>query len=410
MFLEKVFQKILRFLAVITLQKYQPQIVVVVGSIGKTSTKEAIYSVLAGRFVTRRNIKNYNNEIGVPLTIINCDSGERSIFKWIKIFAQGILLNILKDKNYPKFLVLEMAADKKGDIKYLMDMLPPKLLKVVVLTAITPVHLEFFENINNIFEEKTTPFSYLEKDGSAIFNMDNCNVYEVKEKINSRLLTYGLNENADINVSEIEYVDSGLKFKINYKKETFSAELKKAIADYQIYPILAGISVGICLGLKLEEIVPSLKKYQILSKRMQKIKGIRNSIIIDDTYNSSPEALKKAIQALINFPFGQRKIIVLGDMLELGPDSEKLHKQAGEMISKTEGIDYLITLGEKAKYIFEEALKNNFPKDKALHFLDKNKIIEFLLEIIKENDVVLVKGSRGMEMEKIVEKIINYYD
>jgi len=211
MFLEKVFQKILRFLAVITLQKYQPQIVVVVGSIGKTSTKEAIYSVLAGRFKTRRNIKNYNNEIGVPLTIINCDSGERSIFKWIKIFAQGILLNILKDKNYPKFLVLEMAADKKGDIKYLMDMLPPKLLKVVVLTAITPVHLEFFENINNIFEEKTTPFSYLEKDGSAIFNMDNCNVYEVKEKINSRLLTYGLNENADINVSEIEYVDSGTK-------------------------------------------------------------------------------------------------------------------------------------------------------------------------------------------------------
>jgi len=410
MFLEKVFQKILRFLAVITLQKYQPQIVVVVGSIGKTSTKEAIYSVLAGRFVTRRNIKNYNNEIGVPLTIINCDSGERSIFKWIKIFAQGILLNILKDKGYPEFLVLEMAADKKGDIKYLMDMLPPQLLKVVVLTAITPVHLEFFENINNIFEEKTTPFSYLEKDGSVIFNMDNCDVYKVKEKINSRLLTYGLNRNADVNASEIEYDDSGLKFKINYKNEVLLSELKGAIANYQIYPILGGISVGICLGLKLEEIIPFLKKYQILSKRMQKIKGIKNSIIIDDTYNSSPEALKKAIQALINFSFGQRKIIVLGDMLELGPDSEKLHRQAGEMISKTKGIDYLITLGEKAKYIFEEALKNNFPKDKALHFLDKNKIIEFLLEIIKENDVVLVKGSRGMEMEKIVEKIINYYD
>ena len=410
MFLEKVLQKILRFFARITLQKYQPQIIVIVGSIGKTSTKEAIYSVLSGKFKTRRNIKNYNNEIGVPLTIINCDSGENAIFKWLRIFAKGILLNILKDKDYPEFLVLEMAADKKGDIKYLMDMLPSKLLKAVVLTAITPVHLEFFENINNIFEEKTTPFSYLEKDRLAIFNIDNCDVYKVKEKINSRLLTYGLNENADVNVSEIEYHDSGLKFKINYKNETLSSELKEGIANYQVYPILAGISVGICFGLKLEEMIESLKKYEILPKRMQKIKGIKNSIIIDDTYNSSPEALKKAIQALINFSFGQRKIIALGDMLELGKDSEKLHRQAGKMISKAEEIDYLITFGEEAKYISDEALKNNFSKDKVFHFSEKDKIIEFIKEIIKQDDVVLVKGSRGMEMEKIVEKIINNDD
>jgi len=192
MFLEKVLQKILRFFARITLKKYQPKIVVIVGSIGKTSTKEAVYSVLSGSFKTRRSIKNYNNEIGVPLTIINCDSGEKSVFKWIKVFTKAILLNILKDKDYPKFLVLEMAADKRGDIKYLMDILPKNLLKVVILTAITPVHLEFFESVDNIFEEKTTPFSYLGEDGIVIFNMDNCNFYNVKEKINSKLLTYGL--------------------------------------------------------------------------------------------------------------------------------------------------------------------------------------------------------------------------
>jgi len=199
MFLEKVLQKILRFFARITLKKYQPRIVVIVGSIGKTSTKEAIYSVLSGKFKTRRSIKNYNNEIGVPLTIINCDSGEKSIFKWIKISLKSILLNILRGRNYPEFLVLEMAADKKGDIKYLMDILPKKLLKAVVLTAITPVHLEFFESVDNIFEEKTTAFSYLEEDGLAIFNIDNCDAYKVKEKINSKILTYGLNKNADVN-------------------------------------------------------------------------------------------------------------------------------------------------------------------------------------------------------------------
>ncbi len=405
MFLEKILQKILRFFAKITLKKYQPKIVVIVGSVGKTSTKEAIYSVLSGKLKTRRSIKNYNNEIGVPLTIINCDSGEKSLFKWIGIFWKAILLNILKDKSYPEFLVLEMAADKKGDIKYLMDMIPKKLLKVVVLTAITPVHLEFFESVDNIFEEKTTPLSYLEKDGWVVFNIDNCDAYRVKEKINSKLLTYGLNKNADIHVQEIEYYNSGLKFKINYKDKIVFSELKNAIADYQIYPILAGVGVGIYFNLKLDEIIKSLKTYKILSKRMEKFRGIKNSIVIDDTYNSSPEALKKAIQALNNLSFGQKKIAVLGDMLELGKDSEKLHREIGEIISKI-NIDYLITLGEKARYISDEALKDNFSKNKVFHFLKKDQIIELLKEIIKENDVVLVKGSRGMEMEKIVEKII----
>jgi UDP-N-acetylmuramoyl-tripeptide--D-alanyl-D-alanine ligase len=286
-----------------------------------------------------------------------------------------------------------------------MDIIPKKLLKVVVLTAITPVHLEFFESVDNIFEEKTTPFSYLEKDGLVVFNIDNCDAYKIKEKINSKLLTYGLNENADINVQEIEYYDSGLKFKINYKNQIVSSELKNAIADYQLYPILASVSVGIYFNLKLDEIIKSLKTYKILSKRMEKFKGMKDSIIIDDTYNSSPEALKKAIQALNNISFGQRKIAVLGDMLELGKDSEKLHREIGEIISKI-NIDYLVTFGEKARYISDEALKNNFSKDKVFHFFKKNQIIERLKEIIRENDVVLVKGSRGMEMEKIVEEII----
>ena len=406
MSLEKVLQKILKFFAEKTLKKYQPKVVVITGSIGKTSTKEAIYSVLSGKFKTRRSIKNYNNEIGVPLTILNCDSGEKSLWKWIRIFIKAIILNILKDKNYPELLVLEMAADKKGDIKYLMDIIPRKLLKVAVLTAITPVHLEFFETVNNIFEEKTTPFSYLGGEELAVINMDNCDVYRVKQKINSKLLTYGLSKDADINITEIKHNNSGLEFKINYKDETISSELKDAIADYQLYPLLASIGVGTYFSLELDEMIRFLKSYKILSKRMQKFEGIKNSIIIDDTYNSSPEALKKAIQALVNISFGQRKIIVLGDMLELGNDSETMHKQAGEIISKTD-IDFLITFGEKAKYIFEEAIKNNFSEDNAFHFNNKEKIVELLKNEIKKDDVVLVKGSRGMEMEKIVEKIID---
>jgi UDP-N-acetylmuramoyl-tripeptide--D-alanyl-D-alanine ligase len=404
MFLGKKLQRILKVFAKAILRKYQPQIVIIVGSVGKTSTKEAIYTVLERKFKVRRSIKNYNNEIGVPLTILGSPSGEKSFLRWLKIFFRAIFFNIFRDKNYPRILVLEMAADKPGDLKYLMDIISKKLLKVVVLTGIAPVHLEFFGSMDNIFEEKTTPFSYLEKNNFAIINKDDCNLEKVKEKIHSNLLTYGLSQGSDLKAQEIDYDRTGLKFEFKYKDKIVSSGLEGAIAEHQIYSLLGAVAVGISFNISLDESLEALKKYQILPGRMRKLKGIKKTTIIDDTYNSSPKAAQKALQALVDFPFGKRKIAVLGDMLELGQDSEKLHRQVGEIVAKLE-IDYLITFGKESKYIFDEARKIGFPIDQSSQFDDIEKVTDFIRNLINSDDILLIKGSRAMKMEEIIKKL-----
>ena len=404
MFLEKKLQRILKVFAKATLRKYRPQIVIIVGSVGKTSTKEAIYTVLEKKFKVRRSIKNYNNEIGVPLTILGSPSGEKSFLRWFKIFFKAIFFNIFRDKNYPQILVLEMAADKPGDLKYLMDIILKKLLKVVVLTGIAPVHLEFFGSMDNIFEEKTTPFSYLEKNNFAIVNKDDCDFEKVKEKIHSKLLSYGLSQRSDLKAQEIDYDRTGLKFEFKYKDKIVSSGLEGAIAKHQIYSLLGAVAVGISFNISLGESLEALKKYQILPGRMYKIKGIKGTTIIDDTYNSSPEAAQKALQALVDFPFGGRKIAVLGDMLELGQDSEKLHRQVGEIVAKL-GIDYLITFGQESKNTFDEARKTGFPVDRSFQFDDIGKTTDFISNLIISDDILLIKGSRAMKMEEIIKKL-----
>ena len=404
MFLGKKLQRILKVFAKATLRKYQPQIVIIVGSIGKTSTKEAIYTVLERKFKVRRSIKNYNNEIGVPLTILGSPSGEKSFLRWLKIFFKAIFFNIFRNRNYPQILVLEMAADKPGDLKYLMNIISRKLLKVIVLTGIAPVHLEFFGSMDNIFKEKTTPFSYLEKNNFAIVNKDDCDFERVKEKIHSNLLSYGLSQGSDLKAQEIDYDRVGLKFEFKYKDKIISSRLEGAIAKHQLYALLGAVAVGISFNISLDESLEALKKYQILPGRMRKLKGIKKTILIDDTYNSSPEAVKKTLQALIDFPFGKRKIAVLGDMLELGQGSEKFHRQVGGIVTKL-GIDYLITFGEESKYIFDEARKTGFSVDQSFQFDDIEKIIDFIKNLIIPDDILLIKGSRAMKMEEIIKKV-----
>lgn len=403
--MKKIIEKFLKISTKIILKRQKPQLVVVTGSVGKTSTKEAIYTVLAEKFKTRRSLKNYNNELGVPLTILDEVSPEKSFWGWLKIFLKTIPLISLKNKNYPQILVLEIASDKPGDLKYLMEILPGDLLKVAVLTAVASAHLEFFGSTENILKEKIVPFSYLSKNSFAVVNKDNCLLEKIKPNICSKFITYGLKGKVDVKAEEIKIDERGLGFKFKHKKDSSPFFLKDGISPYQIYPLLAAVSAGICYGMNLREISHGLRKYKILQGRMRKIEGKMGSMIIDDTYNSSPEAARRAIEGLANLPFRKRKIAVLGDMLELGKDSEKLHRQVGEVVARLE-IDYLITLGEKAKYIFDEARKTGFPPGQSSQFDDIEKAADFIKNLIKPGDVLLIKGSRAMKMEKIVKKIM----
>ncbi len=412
--LKKLLQSTLRFFAKAILAKYKPEVVAITGSVGKTTTKEAIYAVLSSKYSVRKNLKNYNNEIGIPLTIIGTDSGGKSPVAWLIVFIKAVLLILFKQKNYPEILVLEMGADRPGDIKYLTDFIP---VKVGVITSVGPVHIKFFNSLENIAKEKGTLIRSLPRDGFAILNADDLRVNQMGEKAKAKILTFGLLPHAEIYASEIavshniNYKDvstiQGISFKLKYQGNTIPVLLPKVLGEHLVYSALAAICVGIVYELNLHNIIDSLKNFEPPKGRMHIVKGIKNTLIIDDSYNSSPLAVKKALYLLsqINLNQYHRKFAVLGDMLELGSLTEKAHQEIGRAIFDYK-IDYLITVGEMSRDTVRAAIKSGFKKDCCFNFINSIEAGKFLQQRIKEGDLILVKGSQGMRMERVVKEIM----
>ena len=412
MFLKKILIKILEILAEGILQKQKQYIIVVSGSLGKTSTKEAAWQVLRKNFNIRKNQGNYNNEIGIPLTILSDKILHRkSISEWLRILLFALPLLFLKSQNYPQMLILEIAAQKPGDLKYLMDILSRGRIRAFVLTAIQPCHLEFFGTMDAILKEKIVPIFYIPQDGFVIINKDSCNLEKIRKALQeekktmpSNLLTYGFSEKSSIQIKAKEPDINGLKFEFLYKNRSFPGELKEAISPFQILPLAGAFALGICFDIETSQILEGLENYRPLPGRFKKIKTKKGILIIDDTYNSSPEAARLALKALSAYGFAKRKIAVLGDMLELGKSSEKLHRAIGKLIP-TLNIDHLLTFGKEAKFIHEEALKNGFPVEKAQWSDNIESIEKSLSNILNPGDIILVKGSRAMKMERIIQKL-----
>lgn len=413
-FIKKLLEKTLRFFSIKIIKRYKPEIVAVTGSVGKTSTKEAIYAVLASSFSVRPNLKNYNNEIGIPLTIIGADSAGRSIFGWFAVFIKAFNLLIFKDKNYPKILVLEMGADHPGDIKYLVDFIP---VNVGVITTVAPVHLEYFKTLEQVAKEKGNLVRSLTKNGWAILNYDDKLVLAMAKTTKAGILTYGLTPQADIYASEInishevDYRDiatiQGISFKLNYRGSVVPVLLPKVLGEHLVSDALAAIAVGLIYKINLHKIIEGLKGFEPPRGRMHIVAGVKNTLIIDDTYNSSPLAAQKAVYQLsqINLNTHHKKYAVLGDMLELGSYTEQAHQELGEALVRY-GIDYLVTVGEIARDIARGAITAGMPEDNCFNFKDSLEAGKFLQPRIKEGDLLLVKGSQGVRMEKIVKELM----
>ncbi len=421
---------ITQFLKILTkkvLEKQCPNVITITGSVGKTSTKEGIYFAIKGLGNVRRSLKNYNNELGVPFTVAlwQGKAPGKNLIRWKLVFLRLCYFSIFKSQKYPRWLVLEIGSDKPGDLQYLMEMIPKGLLKCAVLTAVFGVHLEFFKNIEAVYQEKITPFNYVAKDGLIFVNADNCDIEKIKKEFGkaelssgnkatpitnrngegARIISYGFEKPADIIAFDFKAGEKGLNFKIKTPKGDFEFLLKEAISAYQCYPVLAGVAVALSLDIDVKEALAGLKEKLPMPGRMRLLDGINGSLIIDDTYNSSPEAVKYALMALKDLPphhegYGGeprqgRKIAVLGDMLELGQDSPKFHQEIGELV-KSLGIDNIITFGKEAKTI----------SGQAKHFTIHQEAGSYLKSLIQPNDTILIKGSQGVRMEKIVKEIM----
>jgi UDP-N-acetylmuramoyl-tripeptide--D-alanyl-D-alanine ligase len=423
--MRSILQFILKILAKLVLWRYQPVIIGVTGSVGKTSAKEAIYRVLKKRFRVRRNMRNYNNEIGVPLTILGIETAGRSLIAWLVNFLKVVLV-IIWQKEYPEILVLEMGVDRPGDMKYLVDFVP---VRIGVMTAIGefPSHLEFFPEKGKLVEEKAllvkslpqskethgrqTGVEDMFQNGLAVLNYDDLSVRMIGDELPQgiKIINYGFGEGADLKISNFQLVmtdlkkkDFGVCFKLEYQGNVVPVKLNRALGKQQVYAAAAAAAVGLYFGLNLVEVSAALRKYRSLAGRTKLLEGIKNTWIIDDSYNASPLATIAALEILEQFP--GRKIAVLGDMLELGKDTEAAHRQVGRKAASV--VDLLLAVGQRAVFIADEARKQGFAKDKIFKFSQAEEAGLPLQEKIEEGDTILIKGSRSMHMEKVVKEIM----
>ncbi len=409
--MKKIFKKIIIYIltwqARIVLKKYKPKIIAITGSVGKTSTKDAIFVVLSKFKRVRKSEKSYNSEIGLPLTILGLPNGWSNFHIWFENILRGFVL-IIKKQPYPEYLVLEIGVGKPGDIiKNVVPWLKPDMA-VITCFPDKPVHVEFFGSVDKVIEEKSALAHAVKKDGVLILNHDDEKVYQLHHKSNCKTVSFGENENATYKAThpihlmkEINGVSivNGMNFKLNFNGNTFPVYLPNVIGLHYMGSALAAIACAGEAGCDLLESINKVSEYVTPPGRLSLLDGINNSYLIDDTYNSSPIAVSAAIEVMKEMK-GKRKIAILGDMLELGKFTESEHRSVGEQIA--EAFDVLITVGPRARFIAEGAIEKKFKKKSIYSFDNSISAGEFLKTFIKEGDICLFKGSQGIRLERAV--------
>jgi UDP-N-acetylmuramoyl-tripeptide--D-alanyl-D-alanine ligase len=411
--MQKTIQILLKILAKLIIKKYRPKIIGITGSVGKTSTKEAVYTILRIKYRVRRSIKNYNNELGVPLTIIGATAPGRSPIGWLAVFLQAFALIIKTDKNYPEVLVLELGVDRPNDMDYLLSIVKPA---INVLTAVGTVHVKYFSSKTELRKEKFKLIRATPKEGRSIVNYDNKNTRLAISESKARVISYGLEKKSDLQAIEIRYsfensrvaqTLSGLNFKLVFSGRAVPVFIPNILSEAMIYSVLAGAAVGISMNMNLLEIAQALRDYIPPKGRMNLIMGVKNTYILDDTYNSEPASARAAINMLGRIPVSAeaKKYAVLGDMLELGKYSVEKHKEIGQAVFDKK-IDQLIVVGERSRDTKRQALEAGMDETQVFEFSASDEAGRFLQNRIKPGDLLLIKGSQGMRMEKIVKELM----
>lgn len=351
---------------------YNIPVIAVTGSVGKTSTKDLIASVVSTKYKTLKTEGNNNNNIGLPLTILK-----------------------LKDHEA---LVIEMGMNHFGEISLLTNIARPTL---AVITNIGTSHIGNLGSRENILKAKLEILEGM-KIPKIIINNDNDLLHKWYEenKENIEIHTFGIENKSDLNAHNIELREDGSRFEVI--SETGKIEIEVPIGgNHFVYNALCATEVGHILGISNEKIKQGIAQFELTKKRMD-IKKLENgAILINDSYNASYESMKASLEFLENYT-GTRKIAVLGDMFELGEYSVELHRKVGEEVVRR-NIDILICSGENSKYIIEEAEKN--PKIQTYYFNNNEQIVEKLSQELKKGDVILVKASNAMKFFEICQKV-----
>lgn len=356
-------------------KQFNPTIVGITGSVGKTSTKELTHAVLSAKYNTFRSAGNRNSILGLPLTVFD-----------IRPFHQ--------------VAVLEMAMYTKGEIARLAELFPPK---IGIITLVGPVHLERAGSMQAITEAKRELVEALPSDGIAILNRDDHRVMSMVDHTPARIFTYGLNDNADLWADNITSLGmDGVRFTLHYQGESLHVKVP-LLGRHSVHTSLRAAAAGLAMELTWDEIVAGLRSTPA-QLRIVTVPGPHESTIIDDTYNANPESMKAALNLLADLP--GRRVAVLGDMAELGQVEEESHRLIGRRAADI--ADILVAVGPRARWFGEEAALVGFSPDQIHYAPDAKTAVSLIESLIEPDDIILVKGSYAMRMDRIVTQLGRY--
>jgi len=408
--LRKTLTHILSFEARLILRKYRPRVIAVTGSVGKTSTKDAIYAVISTRYHARKSEKSFNSEIGVPLTILGCPNGWSSPIVWFYNVLRGARLIVTK-RPYPEYLVLEVGADHPGDIASITAWMKPD---IAVLTRMseTPVHVEYFESPKAVLQEKMHLARALSKSGTVVVNADDELFMKEVAGLDTRRVTFGMARDADVRVDEvlISYTDGahalprGEKITLSARSGNSVIDVEGIVGGHLAYPFAAAYAVAQTLGMESVDWDKVLSVYEGARGRMRLISGIAGSTLIDDSYNASPIAVHEALKTLDEVTTKGRKIAVLADMKELGEYTKREHEKVGEHVAHV--AHTVIAVGEASHDIAQGAVRAGLPQNRVEWFPDSVKAGEYLRDFVRAGDVILIKGSQSMRMERVTKALM----
>ena len=363
------------------------KLVIVTGSVGKTSTKIAIATVLSEHFRVRLHEGNYNAELSAPTSILGINYPEeiKNPLAWIEVFRAAKLR--ISEPTDVDIIVQEVGSDRIGQVPHFGKYAKPD---ICVVSAVSPEHMEYFGTIENVAKEELAAVNFSK---IAIINRDDIDGEYAKYINNPNIDTYGTSGNAEYKLLTQKFsVEEG------YSGEYFAPELKepinvkvKVLGDHSLRPIIAAGAVALKLGLSPEHIISGFAKFHAVPGRMNVLKGFEDTILIDDTYNSSPLAAECAIRALYELSAPQR-IAVLGDMNELGDMSASEHEKLGKLC-KPDQLEWVITVGEQAEKYLAPAAKSNGCQVKS--FNNAQSAGAFVRSVMRPQAVILFKGSQG---------------
>jgi len=346
--------------------RFSIPVIGITGSNGKTTTKEMLSAILSKKFNTLKSFGTNNNNIGVPLTLMSLTS------------EHGVA-------------VLEMGTNHLGEIKRLSEIARPT---IAIITNIGPSHLEYLEDLDTVFQAKAEIFEYMDPAAKLILNADDEYLRKVKSSL--KAVWFGFDKEADFYADKINLEPDGISFRLNGKWDISLGVLGR----HNVYNALAAIACAWEFGISIEDIKDALKEFKVPNMRME-VKRFGDIKIINDTYNANPQSMKQAIEALRDMVTDGRKILIAGDMLELGTFSGRFHHLVGKQAAES-GFDLIVAVGKLAEHISAGAQEAGMSVRKIKLCAVTKEAREKVATLIKKGDTILVKGSRAMRMEEIV--------